>query len=178
MNKTNRKIFSMHGGLFLDDHKSVSTSRPIETAPIPPILIIPVTQHIGSAAKPCVSIGDKVLKNQCIAKADGRISARVHASSSGTVIAIKQHSTPHPSNLNVECIIIETDGRDIAAKPQNHPVSHYQSLSSSEIQQRIQDAGIVGLGGAGFPSHIKLNAGEHPVETLILNAAECEPYIS
>jgi len=178
MTKPNRKIFDFHGGLLLDEHKSVSTSRPIEVAPIPPVLIIPVTQHIGHAAKPCVKVGDKVLKNQCIAKADGRISARVHASSSGTVTAIKQHSIPHPSNLNVECIFIETDGRDTAIKPKNDAVVHYQSLSTHDIQQRIQDAGIVGLGGAGFPSHIKLNAGDHPVETLILNAAECEPYIS
>ena len=178
MNKPNRKIYSFHGGLYLDDHKSVSTSRPIETAPIPPLLVLPLIQHIGNAAKPCVKVGDKVLKNQCIAKADGRISANIHASSSGTVIAIKQHSIPHPSNLNGECIVIETDGRDTEIEPANGGVTHYQSLSTDEIHQRIHAAGIVGLGGAGFPSHVKLNPDKHSVETLILNAAECEPYIS
>lgn len=178
MNPSNRKIFNFHGGLHLDDHKSISTSRPIEDAPIPSLLVLPLEQHIGNAAKACVNVGDKVLKNQCIANADGRISTKIHASSSGTVVAIEPRDIPHPSNLKVVCIVIETDGRDTSIEPDYIGTAKYQSLSSQAIQQHILDAGIVGLGGAGFPSHIKLNANEHPVETLILNAAECEPYIS
>ncbi len=178
MNPSNRKVFNFHGGLHLDDHKSVSTSRPIEDAPIPSLLVLPLEQHIGNAAKACVKVGDKVLKNQCIAKADGNVSTQIHASSSGTVVAIEPRSIPHPSDLNVISIVIETDGRDTTIEPKHTNVEHYKSLSRHDIQRRIQEAGIVGLGGAGFPSHIKLNAAEHPVETLILNAAECEPYIS
>ena len=178
MTSAQTKVFNFHGGLLLDDHKSVSTSRPIEQAPIPPQLIIPLTQHLGHAAKPCVKVGDSVLKGQCIAKADGRVSAPIHASSSGKVVAIEPRAVPHPSNLKTDCIVIETDGRDIPFASESSGLSNYHSLSTDEIRQRIQDAGIVGLGGAGFPSHIKLNPGEHSVETLILNAAECEPYIS
>jgi len=178
MNSSKRTIFNFHGGLLLDEHKSTSTSRPIETAPIPPLLILPLVQHIGDAAKPCVKIGDKVLKNQCIANADSRVSARIHASSSGTVVAIEKHAIPHPSNLDIECIVIETDGRDTSIEPDFSGVKNVQSLSIKDIRQQIQAAGIVGLGGAGFPSHIKLDANNSPVETLILNAAECEPYIS
>lgn len=178
MNSSNRTVFNFHGGLLLDEHKSTSTSRPIETAPIPALLILPLVQHIGDAAKPCVNIGDTVLKNQCIANTNGRVSARIHASSSGTIVAIEKRPIPHPSNLDVECIIIETDGRDTAIEPDYAGVQNFQSLSISDIQQRIQFAGVVGLGGAGFPSHIKLDAHSRPVETLILNAAECEPYIS
>jgi len=178
MTTANRKIFDFHGGLELDEHKSISTSRPIEIAPIPPLLVLPIIQHIGNAAKVSVSVGDTVLKGQCIANSEGRVSARVHASSSGKVIAIEPRSVPHPSNLKVESVVIQTDGRDREIDTSNVGVTQFKTLSTRDIHQRIQDAGIVGLGGAGFPSHIKLNVGEQPVNTLILNAAECEPYIS
>lgn len=170
--------FDFHGGLYLDEHKSISTSRRIEIAAIPPLLAFPLTQHIGAAAKPCVAVGDKVLKGQLIAHADGRVSAPVHASSSGKVIAIESRSVPHPSQMKAKCIVIETDGRDTVIEPEQASLANYHSLSTDELRQRIHDAGIVGLGGAGFPSHIKLNPNGHHVETLILNAAECEPYIS
>jgi len=178
MSHSNRKTFNFHGGLHLDEHKSISTSRPIETAPIPPLLILPLLQHIGNPAIPCVKVGENVLKNQCIANADGPVSTTLHASSSGTVTAIEKRSIPHPSNLDVMCIVIETDGRDTSIEQSHASTEEYLSLSRHDIQQRIKEAGIVGLGGAGFPSHIKLNANKHLVETLIINAAECEPYIS
>jgi len=178
MTTASPKIFNFHGGLYLDEHKSVSTSRRIETAPIPAMLVLPLSQHIGAAAKPCVAVGDTVLKGQLIAKADGRVSSQVHASSSGKVVAIEQRAVPHPSQLKAECIIIETDGRDIAIEQAQTGLANYHSLSTNELRQRIHDAGIVGLGGAGFPSHVKLKPNGHQVETLILNAAECEPYIS
>ena len=177
-NLSQRPIYNFHGGLHLEEHKTISTSRPIEIAPIPEELCLPLIQHIGNPARPCVHVGDTVLKNQCIARADGRISAPVHAPSSGTVIAIEKRSVPHPSNIDVECIVIKTDGRDTAIEPEHQRIKNFRTLSRQEIQQRVHDAGIVGLGGAGFPSHIKLNPADHPVETLILNAAECEPYIT
>ena len=178
MTTASHKVFNFHGGLYLDEHKSISTSKRIETAPIPTTLVLPLSQHLGAAAKPCVTVGDKVLKGQIIAKADGRVSVPVHASSSGTVVAIEKRNVPHPSQIKAECIVIETDGRDTAIEPEHNGLTNYHSLSTSELRQRIHDAGIVGLGGAGFPSHIKLKPNGHHIETLILNAAECEPYIS
>ena len=178
MSMSLRKIFNFHGGLQLDDHKSISTATKIEKAPIPALLVLPLSQHIGAAAKPCVAVGDKVLKGQVIANADGRVSTPVHASSSGTVLAIKKHAVPHPSQLHAECIVIETDGRDTSIERDQTGLTNYHSLKTDELRQRIHDAGIVGLGGAGFPSHVKLKPNGHHVDTLILNAAECEPYIS
>ena len=178
MTMTSHKVFNFHGGLYLDEHKSISTSKKIENAPIPTTLVLPLSQHLGAAAKPCVAVGDNVLKGQLIAKADGRVSVPVHASSSGTVVAIEKRNVPHPSQLKAECIVIETDGRDTAIEPEHKGLTNYHSLSTRELRQRIHDAGIVGLGGAGFPSHIKLKPNGHHIETLILNAAECEPYIS
>ena len=178
MKTASHKVFNFHGGLLLDEHKSISTSKQIEQAPIPAMLVLPLSQHIGVAAKPCVAIGDNVLKGQLIAKADGRVSVPVHASSSGKVVAIEKRHVPHPSQLKSECIVIETDGRDSPVEAEYTGLTNYHSLSTDELRQRIQDAGIVGLGGAGFPSHLKLKPNGHHVDTLILNAAECEPYIS
>lgn len=178
MTTASHKIFNFHGGLQLDEHKSISTSKRIENAPIPTMLVLPLSQHIGAAAKPCVAIGDSVLKGQLIAHSDGRVSAPVHASSSGKVVAIEKRNVPHPSQLKSECIVIKTDGRDTPIEAEHVGLTNYHSLSTDELRQRIHDAGIVGLGGAGFPSHVKLKPNGHQIETLILNAAECEPYIS
>ena len=178
MTTASHKIYDFRGGLHLDEHKSVSTAKPIEAALIPSILVLPLSQHIGASAQACVAVGDNVLKGQLIAKADGRVSAPVHASSSGEVIAIEKRDVPHPSQLKAECIIIKTDGRDTAIEQEQKGLSNYHSLRSDELRQRIHDAGIVGLGGAGFPSHLKLKPSGHHVDTLILNAAECEPYIT
>jgi len=178
MTTASHKVFDFHGGLHLDEHKSISTSKRIEQAPIPAMLVLPLSQHIGAAAKPCVAIGDSVLKGQLIAKADGRVSVPVHASSSGEVVAIEKRNVPHPSQLKSECIVIKTDGRDTPIDTEYTGLANYHSLSTDELRQRIHDAGIVGLGGAGFPSHLKLKPNGHHVDTLILNAAECEPYIS
>jgi electron transport complex protein RnfC len=172
-----RKLWHFPGGLHLPDNKALSSGRPSAVAAVPERLIIPLQQHIGAPAKPLVSIGEKVLKGQKLARPEGYVSAPVHASSSGTVVAIEDHPVPHPSGLSAPCIIIETDGEDRWTELTPHP--DYQQLDSSELRNIIREAGIVGLGGAGFPSFIKLNPGSRTaVDTLIINGAECEPYIT
>ncbi|EGL53127.1 putative NADH:ubiquinone oxidoreductase, subunit RnfC [Methylophaga aminisulfidivorans MP] len=172
-----KTLGSFPGGLKLPGHKKRSTQTPIRKTPLAKRLTLPLQQHIGSAAIPIVDVGDKVLKGQQIARADGHVSVCLHAPSSGTIIAIEDQPIPHPSGLTAPCITIETDGEDRWVE--RHPVKDYRSLSAHEIRQIVRDAGIVGLGGAGFPSFIKLNPGvHHTVETLLLNGAECEPYIS
>ncbi|MEN8168929.1 MAG: electron transport complex subunit RsxC [Pseudomonadota bacterium] len=177
MSKINHQLWRFPGGLHLESHKTLSTGKPIGEAAIPPQLVIPLQQHIGSPAKPLVSVGDRVLKGQMLAQSEGYVSAPVHASSSGTVIAIEQRGVPHPSGLTAPCIVIDTDGNDKWCELT--PNSEYKQLEPGELRILIHNAGIVGLGGAGFPSFIKLNpGGRTAVETLILNGAECEPYIS
>ena len=151
--------------------------RLFRKTPLSKKLILPLQQHIGEASTPIVNVGDKVLKGQLIAKADGHVSVGLHAPSSGTIAAIDEQAIPHPSGLSALCISIETDGKDQWRK--QNIVTDFKTLSQHEIRQRIREAGIVGLGGAGFPSFIKLNPGiHHAVETLILNGVECEPYIT
>lgn len=172
------RLWHFHGGLKLDGHKAMSMHEPVTEALIPSRLILPLQQHIGSPAKPVVKAGDKVLKNQVIAQASDYLSVPIHAPTSGTVIAIEEHPVPHPSGMNAVCVIIETDGQDTAIEIDTSPVD-YKNLEPSALRNMIREAGIVGLGGAGFPSFIKLNPGpDTKVETLILNGAECEPYIT
>ena len=172
------RLWHFHGGLKLDGHKAISMHEAVEDAAIPSRLILPVQQHIGEPAEPVVNIGDTVLKNQVIAQASDYVSVPVHAPTSGTVVAIEDHPVPHPSCMNASCIIIETDGNDKEIETDKEPVD-YASLEPSALRNIIREAGIVGLGGAGFPSFIKLNPGpDTKVDTLILNGAECEPYIT
>ncbi|MEW6352896.1 MAG: electron transport complex subunit RsxC [Pseudomonadota bacterium] len=171
------KTWRFPGGLHLPGYKEISTTLPVAAAAVPRYLIFPLQQHIGAPAKPLVAAGDKVLKGQMIAKADGYVSAPVHASSSGTVVAVEERPIPHPSGLRALCIVVETDGRDEWIAHQ--PVRHYTQLDPSALRNVIREAGIVGLGGAGFPTFIKLNrTPDKIIDTLILNGAECEPYIT
>lgn len=171
------RLWRFPGGLHLLGHKEASTVLPVTPARLPRFLVLPVQQHIGEPAKPVVAIGDQVLKGQLIAKASGYLSAPLHASSSGTVVAIGERPIPHPSGLPAPCIVIETDGAD--AWVEHHAVEHYTDLDPSALRNIVRAAGIVGLGGAGFPTYIKLNRGpDKVIDTLILNGAECEPYIT
>ncbi|MEJ2359850.1 MAG: electron transport complex subunit RsxC [Gammaproteobacteria bacterium] len=172
-----RKLWHFHGGLKLDGHKALSMQSPISRAPIPQRLTLPLQQHIGEPAQPVVEVGERVLTGQVIARAEGYISAPVHASSSGTVIAIEKRAIAHPSNIHDTCIVIDTDGQDEWVTS-HETRQDYLQMEASELRNRIRDAGIVGLGGAGFPSFIKLNPGTQQVDTLIINGAECEPYIT
>ena len=166
------------GGLHLDAHKDSSTHQPIARLPLPKQLILPLSQHIGVAAVPLVKPGERVYKGQLIAAAEGYISAPVHASSSGTVADLIDHPVPHPSGLSAPCILIDTDGRD-EWLPSLTGVDDPLQMDPAELRNRIRNAGIVGLGGAGFPAAVKLNTGlERRIDLLVLNGAECEPYIS
>ena len=173
-----RKLWQFHGGLHLDDHKAESTGEPIGSVPLARRLILPLQQHIGAAAEPLVAVGESVLKGQPIARADGYISAALHAPSSGRVVAIEDHPVAHPSGLSAPCILIETDGEDRWAKLPA-PLDDFLNREPAELRERIRWAGIVGMGGAAFPTGVKANPGtDRPIKTLILNGAECEPYIS
>lgn len=171
-----RKLHRFHGGLQLDDQKSISNTLPVKAAGIPAQLILPLSQHIGAMAVPSVHTGERVLKGQRIARCDGYVSAPVHAPTSGTIVAISDRPIPHPSGLSAPCISIDTDGKDEWIEHQGH--EDYANLDASELRNLIREAGIVGLGGAGFPTYIKLNPGSHQINTLLLNGAECEPYIT
>ncbi|RJQ46893.1 MAG: electron transport complex subunit RsxC [Gammaproteobacteria bacterium] len=172
----NAKLWRFPGGLHLSGHKTESTRLPTQRARLPKRLTLPLHQHIGAEAKPVVAVGERVLKGQVIARAEGYVSAPVHASSSGTVIAAGDFPVPHPSGLSAPCIVIETDGAEQWCE--RHPTPDYTAQDPSHLRNLIREAGIVGLGGAGFPSFIKLNPLGKTVDTLILNAAECEPYIT
>jgi electron transport complex protein RnfC len=171
-----RHLYSFHGGLHLEAHKGESTTLPVKPMPVPPRLVLPLQQHIGSPAQPLVEVGQKVLKGERIARAEGPVSVAMHAPSSGTVVAIEPHFPPHPSGLPDTAIVIETDGEDRWGE--KRPLAEAQREDGEALRKHIQESGIVGLGGAGFPSHLKLSPGDRIVETLILNGAECEPYIT
>lgn len=169
-----RSLFTFHGGIHPPGNKAQSTAQPIASMPLPRELIIPLRQHAGEVAKPIVQVGEQVLKGQLIGTPVGAYSAAIHAPTSGTITAIDLHPTAHPSALPELCITLAVDGRDEWIE--RHPVD-YRALSNAELQAHLRAHGIVGLGGAGFPSDMKLRHAI-PVETLILNGAECEPYIS
>lgn len=171
------RLHRFHGGLNLPSMKAMSTASPIRVMPPPKRVVLPLSQHIGEPATPLVAAGDRVLRGQVIAAAEGVISAAIHASTSGTVLAIEEHLVPHPSGLAAPCIVIEADGRDEAAA--FTPLDDWENAEASRLRERVREAGIVGLGGAAFPSWIKLSGNRDvPLERLILNGAECEPCIS
>jgi len=172
-----RELHAFPGGLQLPTGKSLSDDIASLQVPLPDQLIIPLQQHIGRPAVPCVAIGDEVLKGQIIARADGDVSIPVHASSSGHIIDIGRYPIASPMIAEAECIVIATDGRDAWAPIA--PIGEYASLDPIVLQQALLDAGITGLGGAGFPTHIKIREGVgNNVDTLIINGVECEPYIT
>lgn len=172
-----RQLWSFPGGLQLPDYKNESTQAPIAPAMLPKHLLLPLQQHIGEPAEPVVTAGERVLKGQVIAKVQGHLGIPVHASSSGQVTAIENLPIPHPSGLSAPCIVIETDGEDAWIERQS--AKDYSRMTPGRLRQMIRQAGIMGLGGSGFPAFTKLDPGSEPhVETLILNGAECEPYIT
>ncbi len=178
MSAASRRLHDFHGGLHLPDHKAESTGRPVRRAGIPERLVLPLQQHIGAPAEPQVQPGDPVLKGQRIATAPDYVSAPLHAPTSGRVVEIAEHPVPHPSGLSAACIVIEPDGEERWAELPP-PMPDYVERDPAEIRERIRWAGIVGLGGAAFPTSVKVNPGpQRRIETLILNGAECEPYIT
>jgi electron transport complex protein RnfC len=170
-----RKLYKFHGGVHPPDNKSQSTQTGIAGAPIPSRLVIPFHQHAGEIAKPVVNVGERVLKGQLIGMPDGYISSAVHAPTSGTISDISMQSIAHPSGLPNLCATLLPDGADewIA-----HQGTDFRQHSPAELQRLLRMAGVVGLGGAAFPTDVKLGIGQQKVDTLILNGAECEPYIT
>ena len=168
----------LHGGLRLPGHKGASTAHPIRDVPIPAQLILPITQHVGDPAQPVVGIGEQVLKGQLLADPDGALGAPVHASSSGTVIAIEPWPATHRHGEQAPCIVIECDGDDRSVARTDAPC-HLADLTPETLLSQILRGGIVGLGGAVFPTAQKLmQARTGNLDFLILNGVECEPYIS
>lgn len=170
-----RKTWPLTGGVRPEENKHQSTGCSISIPPLPEALILPVSQHTGTPADPIISVGDKVLKGQMIAKASGFVSVALHAPTSGTITAIENRPIPHASGIHDLCIILKTDGDDQWCKLT--PIVDYHQLSPAELVEKVRDAGISGMGGAGFPTAIKLAPGT-TINTLILNGMECEPYIT
>ena len=170
-----QKFWTFPGGVHPDGRKHLSNQTAIDTLPIPKQLVIPVKQHIGTAGTCLVAVGDSVLKGQTLTSSPHPFSVPVHAPTSGVVTAIEERTTAHPSGLPELCVVIEADGNDTWAPLS--PISHYQEQPKSTLVSAICEAGIAGLGGAGFPTHIKSTA-RKKVEFLIINGVECEPYIT
>lgn len=169
---------SFHGGVHPDEHKALSEHCAIEALPMPKRLDVPLHQHIGQPCEACVTVGQKVLKGETIGTAQGFVSAPVHAPTSGTVVAIGEHAVAHPSGMTMTCVTIEPDGKDKwsdALEGIDEPLK----ATPEAIRAKIRDAGVVGLGGAAFPSFIKLSPPKGKVaELLLINGVECEPYLT
>ncbi|HQR03250.1 MAG: electron transport complex subunit RsxC [Proteobacteria bacterium] len=177
-----RRLFAFNGGVKPPTHKSSSTRAAIATLPLPPELVIPLHQSIGGTPRPLVRAGQHVLKGQLIGAADGNISAAIHASTSGRVVAVEARVMAHASGLSTLCVVIAPDGED--AWVECRPVP-WRSLPGDQVRDLLRDAGIVGLGGAVFPSHLKLKPGpgsrgssKGGLRHLVINGAECEPFIT
>lgn len=163
------------GGVHPDDSKHYSDSKPIEVCALPGQLTIPLSQHIGSPAEALVKAGDLIFKGQTIAKATAFVSVPIHASTSGQVIAVEPRM--HPSGKLLPAIVIEADGED-RWDPDLKGIDPEKS-TRDELRQRISAAGIVGMGGATFPTHVKLSPpADKPIDTLVINGVECEPYLT
>ncbi|MEW6765571.1 MAG: electron transport complex subunit RsxC [Pseudomonadota bacterium] len=173
-----RILHRFPGGLHPEQHKCESNGTPIRRASLPRRLVLPLKQHIGTPAEPVVSVGERVLRNQRLAKAEGYVSAPVHAPTSGVVLAIVDHAVPHPSGLSASCIVLQPDGLDEALQA-FEPWPEFTRVSPMLLRERVREAGIVGLGGAVFPSAVKLAGSPGTlIHTVVLNGAECEPYIT
>lgn len=168
-------LWDFHGGVHPTQVKSLSNQSLIQTLPLPTHVYIPVKQHIGVDGEIMVKEGDRVLKGQALTKNDNTFALPVHASSSGIVKSIGQHPAAHPSGLSDLTICIELDGKDEAIASKG--ISDYANADKGQLINAICAAGISGLGGAGFPTHIKSN-NVKPIEFLIINGIECEPYIT
>jgi len=169
------KVATFERGIHPKYNKELSSGKSITPARLPQRIVVPLSQHIGAPAKCEVKIGDEVKKGQIIGSPPGFVSSPVHSSISGKVIAIADF--PTAVGRMVASVVIESDGKDEAVAFKENP--DYMNLSSDEIKNLIRDAGIVGMGGAAFPTNVKLSPPkEKPIDAVILNGAECEPYLT
>jgi electron transport complex protein RnfC len=169
------KLKTFPGGIHPPDNKQWTAHKPIEACPLPEELVVPMAQHIGAPAVPCVEVGQRVFRGEMIGAAKGFVSVPVHAPTSGEVVAIE--SRPHPWGSPLPAVVIRSDGEDL----------WYDGLSPTDpadlypedMVERVRLAGVVGMGGAAFPAHVKLSPPEDKtIDTLILNGVECEPYLT
>ncbi|WP_404437334.1 electron transport complex subunit RsxC [Stutzerimonas chloritidismutans] len=174
---TSLNTWDIHGGIHPPERKELSNRTPIQQPPLPARLVVPLAQHLGAPAEPCVTLGEHVLKGQKIAEATGFVSAPIHAPTSGTISFIGPQPYPHVSGMLNAAIVIDSDGQDewIDLQPQ----TDYRAMLPAMLLELIRDAGISGLGGAGFPTAVKLTSQPaRKVRALIINGTECEPYIT
>ena len=169
------KFWHFHGGIHPPEQKHLTSEKPIRNLPLPKQLILPLQQHIGRQGELIVNVGDKVLKGQPLTQSSNPMVVPIHAPTSGIVSAIEKAFIAHPSGLSELCIFIDVDGEDNWRDREICP--DFTQLNNQQIIQKIADAGIAGMGGAGFPTHIKVNT-KPDINFLIINAAECEPYIT
>ncbi len=173
-----QQLFAFPGGLALAGRK-VKSDGPLRQAPLTDELVIPLQQHQGTAAEALAPVGATVARGELLAREDAPLGASIHAPTSGVVAAIEPRPVPHPSGLPAPCIVLRPDGEDRWTEHGLPPLDDWARLEPALLRQRVRDAGIVGLGGAGFPAAAKLEtAGAPPVRLLIVNGVECEPYIS
>jgi len=164
------------GGVHPPEQKELSKEAAIRDLPVPGRVILPLLQHIGASCRPVVKKGDPVLKGQVIAEAGGFVSAPIHASTSGKVKAIQDYD--HPLGRPIPAIIIEADGEDQWVEGLPFDRDH-RLVSAKDLRAAVLEAGLAGMGGAAFPTHVKLSPpAEKPINTVIANGAECEPYLT
>jgi len=170
-----RTLYTFHGGVHPPTNKTQSIGSPIAVAPLPGKLVIPFHQHVGNIAKPVVKVGEHVLKGQLIGMPEDGLSSAIHASTSGTITAIGMEVVAHASGLPDLCATLIPDGKDEWIPRIG---MDFHAATGADIRFALRMAGVVGLGGAVFPSDMKLRAGKHKIKSLVLNGAECEPYIT
>jgi len=171
------RLFAFKGGVHPETRKFLSSECEIEEMPIPSLIRVPLQQHIGVEAEPLVKRDDLVLKGQLIGKARGPVSANIHAPTSGRVLAVGHFTAPHPSGLPVPTITIRPDGEDTWGPHLRR--LRPEDAEPEEIAAQVAEAGIVGMGGATFPAAVKLNLrAKYDLQTLVINGAECEPYLT
>lgn len=173
-----RWLHNFHGGVYPQAGKDLSLRQPLRAPFIPTKLILPLRQNRGAPAIPLVQVGDKVKKYQLIARASEGLSVPIHAPTSGEIIAIEAQTVPHQSGLAEVSIVIKTDGLDQAIDNALQLDLQQQNYPAADLKKLLQTAGIVGLGGAGFPTFAKLPDQPGLVKHLIINGAECEPFIT
>ncbi len=172
-----RVIHDIHGGIHPPERKALSQPGTLQSLALPPLLVLPLRQHLGVPARPVVAVGDAVLGGQMLAEANGVMSVPIHAPTSGTVRAIESRPIAHASGLEDICIELETDGQDQWVVLEGMP--DWRDREPTMLAEQIRSAGIAGMGGAGFPTAVKLTPGpQRPIELLLINGTECEPYIT
>ena len=163
------------GGIHPHDSKAATNRKPIEKMPPTAQVVLPMSLHIGAPCRPCVAVGDHVKMGQVVGEATAFVSAPIHASISGTVVAVEPR--PHFNGMQVMSVVIENDFEDTwdeSIQPPRRP----DEPTAEQMTELIKNAGIVGHGGATFPTHVKISSGIGKVDTVILNGCECETYIT